>query len=78
MVASTWFQTSAWPPGNHGIMPVGSCHSAMDSAVSATSAAVRIPGTSGSRGAQATRAWPSSVADLGRDSTATAVAGLRA
>ncbi len=36
MVASTWFHTSAWPPGNHGIIPVGSCHSAIDSAVSAT------------------------------------------
>ena len=26
MAASTWFHGSAWPPGNHGIMPLGSCH----------------------------------------------------
>ena len=23
MAASTWFHGSAWPPGNHGIMPDG-------------------------------------------------------
>ena len=33
MAASTWFHGSAWPPGNHGTMPEGSCHSAMASTV---------------------------------------------
>src|SRR5688500_12984934 len=48
MAASTWFQTSACPPGNHGIMPEGNCHSAMWPAVSSTSSADRTPRTSGS------------------------------
>ena len=39
MAASTWFHGSAWPPGNHGIMPLGSCQSAMASTVAGTSAA---------------------------------------
>ena len=37
MAASTWFHGSAWPPGNHGIMPSGSCHSAMASTVCCSS-----------------------------------------
>src|SRR5687768_5851269 len=41
-----WFHGSAWPPGNHGIMPVGSCHSAMPSTVAWRSDAETRPGTS--------------------------------
>src|SRR2546423_1401945 len=48
MAASTWFHGSAWPPGNHGIMPSASCHPAMVSTVAATSSAPRMPVTSGS------------------------------
>ena len=48
MAASTWFHGSAWPPGNQGIMPDGSCHSAMASTVSASCAALTTPATSGS------------------------------
>ena len=44
MAASTWFHGSAWPPGNHGIMPVGSCQSAMASTVGCSSAAVSDAG----------------------------------
>src|SRR5438552_6349714 len=47
MAASTWFQGSQWPPGNHGIMPSASCTAAIDSTVAATSARSRMPGTSG-------------------------------
>src|SRR5262245_5189864 len=47
MAASTWFHGSAWPPGNHWIMPLGSCRSAMASTVARTSVADRIPSTSG-------------------------------
>src|ERR1700712_3553642 len=47
MAASTWFHGSAWPPGYHGTMPLGSCHSAMPSTVACTSAAVMTPSTSG-------------------------------
>src|SRR3954463_14581760 len=47
MAASTWFHGSAWPPGNQGIMPLGSCHDAMASTVSVSCWAVRMPGTSG-------------------------------
>jgi hypothetical protein len=35
MAASMWFQGSAWPPGNHGIIPSGSWTSAIDSTVAA-------------------------------------------
>src|SRR5438046_7005824 len=48
MAASTWFQGSECPPGNHGIMPSGSCTSAMASTVATTSSASRTPGISGS------------------------------
>src|SRR5262245_53744092 len=48
MAASTWFHGSACPPGNQGIMPFGSCHSAMRSTVTATWWADKMPGTSGS------------------------------
>src|SRR5437763_1353268 len=48
MAASTWFHGSEWPPGNQGIMPSGNWISAMASTVVATSAASRMPGTSGS------------------------------
>src|SRR3954447_5264968 len=48
MAASTWFHGSAWPPGNQGIMPLGSCQDAMASTVWSSWAPVRMPGTSGS------------------------------
>src|SRR5438105_3691676 len=47
MAASTWFQGSACPPANHGIMPSANCTAAMDSTVAATSAMSRMPETSG-------------------------------
>ncbi len=46
MAASTWFHGSAWPPGNQGIIPEGSCHSAMPSTVACRSVADTRPGTS--------------------------------
>src|SRR3954469_23246272 len=46
MAASTWFHGSAWPPGNHGIIPEGSCHSAIAPAVRRSSSALTIPGRS--------------------------------
>ena len=46
MAASTWFHGSACPPGNHGIIPEGSCHSAMPSTVRWRSVAETRPGTS--------------------------------
>src|SRR5688500_12573756 len=48
MAASTWFQGSAWPPGNHGLIPSRSWTAAMVPTVSAASRASRIPATSGS------------------------------
>src|SRR3954469_21317178 len=47
MAASTWFHGSAWPPGYHGTMPEGSCHSAMQSTVAATCSGVISPSTPG-------------------------------
>src|SRR6187200_3200249 len=47
MAASMWFQGSAWPPGNQGIMPEGSCHSAIASTVAVSWSALRTPGISG-------------------------------
>ena len=47
MAASTWFHGSAWPPGNHGIIPFGSCHSAMASIVSWSWSEVTRPSTRG-------------------------------
>src|SRR3954447_18078610 len=46
MAASTWFHGSAWPPGNHGTIPEGSCHSAMAPAVRRSSSALTTPGRS--------------------------------
>src|SRR5438874_4941309 len=46
MVASTWFQGSQWPPGNHGIIPSASCTAAIESTVADRSARSRTPGTS--------------------------------
>src|SRR5437588_12326469 len=46
MAASTWFQGSAWPPGNHGIIPSPSCTAARDATVAATSASSRSPASS--------------------------------
>ena len=37
IAASTWFQTSVWPPGTHGIAPEGSCAATMLAAVALTS-----------------------------------------
>src|SRR4051812_23789932 len=47
MAASTWSQGSAWPPGNHGIKPDGSCASAIDAPEATRSFAVSTPGSSG-------------------------------
>src|SRR3954470_12052745 len=47
---SIWFHGSQCPPGNHGIIPVGSCSEAIHSAVARTSAALRTRGRSGSIG----------------------------
>jgi len=48
IAASVWFQGSAWPPSNHGIIPLGSWRAAMALAVIANSSAVMTPGISGS------------------------------
>ena len=47
IAASTWFQTSVWPPGTHGIAPEGSCAATMLAAVALTSGAVRTPSSAG-------------------------------
>ncbi len=43
MADSVWFQGSAWPPGNQGIMPFGSWTETIHEAVSAISTAVSGP-----------------------------------
>src|SRR5688500_11381796 len=48
IAASTRFHGSVWWPGNHGRFPSGSCTAAIAAQVSATSARLKIPGTSGS------------------------------
>ena len=50
IAVSTWFHGSQWPPGNHGIMPLGCCSATIDAAVVTTSSAVITPGRSGSAG----------------------------
>ena len=47
MAASMWVHGSACPPGNQGIMPDGSCQSAMWAAVTRIWSAVIRPGRSG-------------------------------
>src|SRR5690606_22325884 len=53
--ASVWFHASAWPPGNHGTIPEGSCHSAIASTVSRSWSAVTIPSMSTSWWSDGTR-----------------------
>src|SRR5687768_11302774 len=47
IAASTWFQTSVWPPGTQGIAPEGSCTATMLAAVALTSCAVSTPARAG-------------------------------
>src|SRR4051812_40060632 len=49
IAASTWFHTSVCSPVVHGTEPHPSCIAAMDAAVSATCAALRMPSRYGSR-----------------------------
>src|SRR5436190_20299603 len=46
IAASMWSHGSAWPPGNHGISPDGSCASAIEAADATRSACVSTPGSS--------------------------------
>src|SRR5258708_3156095 len=47
MLASTWFQGSIWPPGNHGMLPSGSWTAAIASTVASTSSKASTADASG-------------------------------